>query len=479
MMFSFRRPIGKKDGMGPQVGRERRGSRVTVLRGWPVVLLGALSTGCAARSPQDRGTLSESLRSKTGHPLRPAEGDNLGSLPQGVDLEDGLTEDEAVATALWNNAALEATLAELGLVRADLVEAGLIKNPVFSLLFPWGPKQLEFTLTWPIETLWQRPRKVAAAKLDVERTAARLVASGLDLARDVKMAHADMVQAQERVVLLEESRAVRADLARIATVRLRVGDLSPLEAASADIDAARADDDAARASREEEAARERLRTLLGLAASGPPLAARATPPPVADVPALADLLLAASASRPEVRAAELGIEAAGKRAGLARSDVLALSALLDANGSGKEGFEMGPGLALELPLFGRNRGRLTRAEAELDLETRRYLATRERIALEVRQARIAVLAARDSLTLWRARVIPSFEESLSRVEKAQQVGEASRLEVLAARRSLLAARLQGAVTACLLSQAEADLEREVGTALSSPWPLPERSEAHP
>lgn len=79
------------------------------------------------------------------------------------------------------------TLAELGVAKADLVEAGLIRNPVFSILFPLGPKQLEFTLTWPIEALWQRPRRVAAAQLDVARAAERLVQGGLDLVRDVRL----------------------------------------------------------------------------------------------------------------------------------------------------------------------------------------------------------------------------------------------------------------------------------------------------
>jgi cobalt-zinc-cadmium efflux system outer membrane protein len=422
------------------------------------LVLAACVAGCAARSPHDRDFVSREVRSRTGHSLREA---GSASLPPGVDLADGLSEDEAVAVALWNNAELEAALAELGLARADLVEAGLIRNPVFSLLFPLGPKQLEFTLTWPFETLWQRPKRVAAARADVQRVAQRLVQNGLDLVRDVRLAHAELLLVADRARLLRESRDVRARIGAIAEARLRVGDLSALEAAAAGIDAARADDEAGRAARDAESARDRLRSLLGLS-DGPGFDATPAEAGARDVADLSALLKEAFAARPELRAAELGVEAAGRRAGLARAEILTLSGMLDANGSGKEGFEMGPGLLVELPLFGRNKGRLARAKAELELESKRYVAARERIALEVRQSRIAVLQARESLATWQERVAPALEQSLARVEKSRDSGEASQLDVLAARRSVLDARLHGAEARAALRRAEAALRHGVG-----------------
>lgn len=438
---------------------------------WLGATLIALGLGCAARSPHDRDFVSEALRARTGHALRD---DVERGLPPGVELGDGLGPDEAVATALWNNSELQATLAELGLARADLVEAGLIRNPIFSLLLPTGPKQLEFTLTWPFETLWQRPRRVAAAKADVHRVAERLVQAGLDLVRDTRLAHAELLLAEERARLLQDQGQVRASIAAIGEARRRIGDLSSLEAAAAGIDAARADDEARRAARDAESARDRLRSLLGLA-DGPGFEAVAGPAVERDLPELSALLERAFAARPELRAAELGLEAAGLRAGLARAEVLTLSGMLDANGSGKLGFEIGPGLVLELPLFGRNKGRLARARAELEVEAKRYVAVRERIALEVRQARTAVAGARESLESWQRRVAPAFEESLARVEKAKDAGEASQLDVLAARRSVIDARLGGAEARAALRRAEAALGHGVGATLAAA----PGSEVHP
>ena len=59
-------------------------------------------------------------------------------MPPDASIDDGLTSQEAVAIALWNSPSFQATLADLGIARADLVEAGLLRNPVFSLLFPVG-----------------------------------------------------------------------------------------------------------------------------------------------------------------------------------------------------------------------------------------------------------------------------------------------------------------------------------------------------
>ena len=444
------------------------------------LLLGSLLAGCAVHSAHDRETVSSDVLGRTGHALRPEPG-TAPDLPEGVSLDDGLSEDEAVAIALWRNADLEVTLAEMGLAKADLVEAGLIKNPIFSLLFPLGPKQLEFTLTWPIETLWQRPRRVAAAQLDMARTSERLVQSGLDLVRDVRVAYADAVLDEERARLAGESRDVRERIAEIAAAQVRLGDISPLEAATVEVEAARARDDAQRASYAARSSRDRLHTLLGLTGitAGHDPALVPGPPLRGAVPALDGLLAEAFAARPELRAVELAMEAAGARAGVARSEILNLSAVLDANGSGTEGFEMGPGLVLEIPLFGRNKGRLARAEAELEIEARRYVATRERIGLEVRQARTALVSARASLAIWENSVLPALELNLSRLQTALAEGDASSLEILAARRSTLDAQLLEAGARAAARRAEAALGHGVGLALDRATPADTPSEARP
>ena len=66
-------------------------------------------------------------------------------LPPGVSIEDGLTADDVVQVALWNNAMFQATLVPLGVSSAQLLDAGLIADPQFQILFPFAPQHHEFT----------------------------------------------------------------------------------------------------------------------------------------------------------------------------------------------------------------------------------------------------------------------------------------------------------------------------------------------
>ena len=111
---------------------------------------------------------------------------------------------------------LSETLADLGLSRADLVQAGMLPNPTFSMLIPVGAKPLELTVRYPFEFPLAAPRRVAAAKLDYERTAQRLVQSGLDLIRDVRLAFAELTLADERVKLAAETLSLNTRIAELA-----------------------------------------------------------------------------------------------------------------------------------------------------------------------------------------------------------------------------------------------------------------------
>ena len=166
--------------------------------------------GCSVHSIHDSSYVSDSIHSRTGHNLNLTKEKGAFVLPDGVLLDDGLTGDEAVAVALWNNAQFQADIMELGFARADLVEAGLLRNPVFSLLFPLGPKQLEATLNLPLEFFWQRPKRVAAAKLNVESVADNLVQHGFNLTRDVMIAYAELVLARERSKIVSEEATLRS-----------------------------------------------------------------------------------------------------------------------------------------------------------------------------------------------------------------------------------------------------------------------------
>jgi multidrug efflux pump subunit AcrA (membrane-fusion protein) len=81
------------------------------------------------------------------------------------------------------------------------------------------------------------------------------------------------------------------------------------------------------------------------------------------------------------------VDAAGARAKWERSRILTVSALAKEYGRAGSGrFEQGPGLQIEAPIFNRNQGGISRAEAEIERAARQFIATRQRISAEVREA---------------------------------------------------------------------------------------------
>jgi cobalt-zinc-cadmium efflux system outer membrane protein len=441
----------------------------------------ALSCGCV-NTRNDVSEISTQLERRSGHSVtNTSPGDP--AWPASVSFADGLSEDEAVTIALWNNAAFQETLADLGLSRADLVQAGMLPNPTFSMLIPVGAKPLELTVRYPFEFLWLRPGRVAAAKLDYERTAQRLVQSGLDLIRDVRLAFAEVTLADERLKLAAETLSLNTRIAELSQARLRAGDASELEAGQADTDTLQAREQLARARQDTGVARERLRHLLGLGLGQWTEQVTASALPTLTGHEVELWLTNALAARPDLRAAEIGLEAAGKRIGLARAETFTLAAGINGkdigSGASKE-FLIGPTFDLAVPILNQNQGGVAQAKAKFEKAARQYYTVRDRIVLEVREAHTRLAQAQESHEQWQQRILPPLEESVRQAERAYAGGNVTYLFVLENNRKLFDARAKAASAAADLRRARAELERGVGQRFDAPSnaPLHSPNETH-
>jgi cobalt-zinc-cadmium efflux system outer membrane protein len=384
-------------------------------------------------------------------------------LPPDVDLADGITQEEAVAIALWNSPSFQATLVDLGVARADLAEAGLLRNPIFSLLFPVGPKQLEFTLQYPFDALVQRPARVAAARLNAQAVGERLVWDALSLVAQVRTAHADALIGDRRLVLATQNTELTRRFAEITDARLRAGDISDFEARAPRTDAARTDVVRRAVEHDRDFARLTLSALLGLNRVPGELQPRTSPAYDAPPCRIDDARLKdALASRPDVRAAEITIEAATARARWERSRVLALIGVLDANGNGSEGFEMGPGVNIDVPIFNRNQGGISRATLEVERASRLYASTRAQVIADVRSAAVRQAQAQQALDAWSADIVPSLETEQRQAESAYGAGEVALFNVLDVGRRLVDGRMRQLDAEADLIHARISLERAIG-----------------
>jgi outer membrane protein, heavy metal efflux system len=450
-----------------------------------LILLSAPALSQKKTQPAD---VSKEVEARTGHKINTAAKAAGWTLPEGVSLDDGLTEDDAVAIALWNNPALQAEMTALGLARADLIEAGQLRNPSLTLIFPFSTRILESVANWPFEALWQRPRRVAAAKLEQERVGESLVSRALDLVRDTRLAYADYASRERRASVATEATRERGEIVTIVNARFRAGDISELETSAARLDARLAEEQTTRFAHDVVIARDRLRSLLGVANSEPGfeiILSPATEPagvdqsvslktrtatPAASVASdqsetLNGLIEQALDARPELKAAQLAIEAAGQRAKWERSRILAVSAIAKEYGRGADGFEQGPGAQIELPIFNRNKGGISRAEAEIERAAKQLIAARHRVVAEVREAYAQLTQARESSDLWRARLLPPLEDDIRSAERAYKVGDASYLFVLETTRRLTDARLREIELQAATARALIALERSVGRRL--------------
>jgi cobalt-zinc-cadmium efflux system outer membrane protein len=407
----------------------------------PGAVLFMIISGCTTRTLYNEKYVSDKIEQRSGFSLPVEESDSL-QLPSGVTPEDGLTEEEAVAIALWNNPHLQVVLADLGFARADLIEAGMLPNPVFSLLFPIGPKQMEFTLHYAIDVLWQRPKRVAASKLNAEKVAENLVQYGLALVRDVYVSFAELNKFREQLRVLEDEAELDIEIAEIATSRLEAGDISELEETGLHLAASRSIEASLYARRDMETSKIRFLNLLGLMRNELEIQIEPTPVGLLTLSDPEQMMKTALAYRPDMRAAELEIEIAGEKLGWERSKIFNLTAMLDANAEGKEGFEMGPGVQFEIPLFYFNQGGKTRARADMERAANNYIAIQQSIRSEVMESYQGYLASSKAYEMLNNELIPSATQAVENGEMAWITGEISYLEFLEFKRQLLNARLR-------------------------------------
>ena len=74
-----------------------------------------------------------------------------------------------------------------------------------------------------------------------------------------------------------------------------------------------------------------------------------------------------------------------------------MDGIIDANGEGLKGFEIGPGIRFDIPIFNRNQGGILRANAEVMQARYNRDAIRDQIVLDVRTAATQLRQAQDNL----------------------------------------------------------------------------------
>ncbi|HVT17243.1 MAG TPA: TolC family protein [Thermoanaerobaculia bacterium] len=430
-----------------------RSDRALLLLSLPIVWFAA---GCAS-VPRDAGfaDVRATVMARTGADLRWNRGQNLPEIAAQVDrlLTGELTVDKAVAVALLNNRDLQATLEELGVAQADLLQAGLLRNPILGgeLRFPAAPvRPFEITLAQPVLELFVLPLRKRVAASAFEASKLRVTDAVLGLESETRAAFFRVQAAEQAVASLRTLAEAAATAAALADRQNRAGNITDLDLAAERALAEQSKLDLVQGQIELTGSREALNRDLGLARTGIDwkVAAQLPELPATDLP-LAGLEAAAVEKRQDLAALRRDVEAAARALPLTRTSAIEeaqVGAHRDRDASGAT--TTGPVAALSVPIFNWGQAARRRAEARYRQAEHRYQARVAQVQSEVREAWGRLTASRQAAELYRDSLVPlrrSLVELTQTAYNGMQVGvfqllQAQRDEVLAERGAVDARR---------------------------------------
>jgi cobalt-zinc-cadmium efflux system outer membrane protein len=439
-------------------------------------LLVTLVAGCASTSaaPGFRD-MAKTIQDRTGYRLRWNQ-----ATPEDRDAERALhdllarplTVDGAVQVALLSSPSLQALYEDLSLAQADVVQAGLLSNPVFSADITTAEREaidpnliVGVTQSFLDLLLIPAKKKVAAAQFDAAKF--RVGSAVLEMAARVKAAFY-AVQAAEQTLAVRRTMASAEEASfELAQRQAEAGNISDLAASGEKMLYLETRLDVARA----EADDEELTREMGLADPSWQVAARLPELPPADAPidrledqGLRDRLDLA-AIRQEVQTLDYALSLAKTSRWTGVIDIGADVARL------KDGsIAVGPRASLELPIFDQRQAPVARLEAQLR-KSQLLLAQRViEVRSEIRAAHDRMRHARQAAEQYRSAIIPTREHV---VELSQQEYDSMLLgvyQLVAAKRSEVGAYREYIETVRDYWTARADLERALGSSLPSPSP---------
>lgn len=358
-------------------------------------------------------------------------------------LADGLTSDRAVAIALINNPALQATYEELGISQAELVQAGLLSNPTLDLSIGLplsgssGIAEHEAGIVQGFLELFMLPLRKKIAEEQFFAATRRVAHEVLSHAAEVRKDVLELQLLQQQLALQQQVLTAAQAAGELAVAQHRAGNITQLELATRRADAEQTRIDLARAELAVLSARERLNRQLGLWG---PRTSWTLKERLAELPAEEStperLESLAIRQRLDVAAARTEAALMRRAVSLARSwrwfgsVEVGVHEHQDADGP----HLIGPTLTLELPLFDQRQAEIARLEAQQRQSERRLASLAIHTRSEVRETSARLIAARQLVLHLRDTLMPLREQAVEHAQLQYNGMQLGLYELLEARR---------------------------------------------
>jgi len=283
-------------------------------------------------------------------------------------LQKDLDVESAVQVALFNNKGLQASLYELGISEADVVQAGRLPNPKFSMLYARnnGDYKIEQVLAFNLFSLLTMPKLLDVERLNFEKTKQDVAQDVLRLAYQTRLAYFNAVAANEQLVYSQQVKASAEASAELANRMVKAGNWNKLELAREQSFYADAMLDEIAARQKQTSAHEVLSRLLGVPVKKIALRRR-----LPDLPkVVVDLELfeqQAFEQRLDLQAARSQVQALAGKLGLTKTtgmiNALEIGPARVLEGRRGDAYKKGVDISFELPLFDWGGAKEARAEA--------------------------------------------------------------------------------------------------------------------
>ncbi len=385
-------------------------------------------------------------------------------------LSRPLSAGSAVQIALLNNHNLQATYEELGIAQADLVEAGLLRNPIFTFERRFPGQALEADLLKEFIDILLLPlrKRIAAAQFEVAKL--RVGHEILSATAEVRGAFYQH-QGDQQLVDLRKTVADATERAAETALKMHeAGNLRDLDLASEQATHAQAKIDLAKAQVNAVQSREKLNKLMGAFGTQTnwTVASRLSELPGSEV-STAQLELRAIQQRLDLAAARQQFIAEARARGIARAEAILQGAEFGAHYEHEiEGsvHSIGPSVNVPIPIFNQGQPASARASAKMHQAEQRYLALAADIRSDVRAARDKMLLSRRQVEYFKSTALPTrtrVTEESQLEYNAMQIGP---FQLLQAKQEEVKTGADSVEALRDYWVARAELEKAVGGSLS-------------
>ncbi|MFB3065352.1 MAG: TolC family protein [Planctomycetota bacterium] len=437
-----------------------------------------VAQGCVAPLPQTEGP--EPLPLGREFPVHDAPrevGERKGRPePDEEPVEGEVTLSRALALALLRSPNLAAVAWDVRVADARRLQAGLLPNPEIEVevedfagtgtLAGFDGAETTIVLSQLIELGGKRAARKQVAAFDAQLAAWGYETARLAVLTETTLTFLDVLGAQERLQLAEESHRLAQEVLSTVAERVKAGKVSPLEEMRAAVTLSKSAIDLDKASRSLDISRSFLAASWGSSRAGFDRVAGELDS-VASIPSFESVAglvarnpeIARWAQEMEQRLAVLARERAGRVPNLTLGIGVKHISEVDASA-------LVFGLSIPIPLFDRNQGAILEARYELARAGHAKKAAEVRTWAALAAAYHTLASAHSEALSLRDDVLPAAQHAYAAARESYQEGKLGYLDILDAQRTLMEAKRSHVDALMTYHKAVAVVESLIGTGLN-------------